>query len=241
MDSNGSFSAVDQFLAENFFNSYFSQYTVGEYGTSNFYAYAFSFDKKNKQKILELLNTSVKRGGDGFEFITINNCSEGACAEGTLTLNYPLSNLTDSELNSLPKILATDLMSGDGTVGSQKIVGSIPIFEKKNLKIEIPLRFLKAVYEARKYAVNLKNLTAQGQEVDCNSIFDLIDNVTPISDSSFEKIDEFSYCRLLDNSLDIDLVFRESNPLYIVSPDDQNKIITENNYKIRITKLYPSN
>ncbi|MFA6319987.1 MAG: hypothetical protein WCX66_03625, partial [archaeon] len=238
MDSDGYFVAVNRFIAEHVFDSYFSQYTVGEYGTSDFYAFSFSFDNKDSKKVSELLDTSIKRAGNGFEFITINDCSESACPKGTITLNYPLSNLTNSEFDSLPKIISTDLMSGDATSGPQKIVGSIPVFENKDLKIEIPLRFLKAIYEARKYAINLKNLTEQGQ-LDCSSVFDLIDDVTPIDDSLFEKVNQFNNCETSSTMLNIDLVFRESNPMYVVSPDDQDKTFTENYYKVRITKYYP--
>jgi len=239
--TDNSFNAVNKYVADKLRYSYFLDYSVGEYGTDNFYSYNFSVGKSNQEILLNTLNTSIQRAGNNFEFITINNCSENACEEGTITLNYPLSNLTDSEIDLIPKIIATDMMSGDGTEGSQKIVGSVPIFEKKDLKIKIPLRFFKAMYEARKYAINLKNLSEQIKGLDCKSILDLISDVTPTNDSLFEKIDEFNSCKLSIAEINIDLVFKESNPLYIVSPDDQNKIITENNYKMRITKEYPSN
>lgn len=124
-----------------------SQFDNRPYGKYN--VYLSDTGQNAKDALREGLNqVLIDAANEDERFVEIVECDGDAdyCPLGTFYFNIPLNKLENyPELyEKLPRIVIRDTISG----GEMKIA----ILPKSNLRIYIPLRFFKAIYEARKQA-----------------------------------------------------------------------------------------
>lgn len=94
-------------------------------------------------------NTIAEPDASLQDFFEIVDCTEEECPLGTFYFNIPLDRMSQEDYENLPRIVVTDTHTGEEI--------KIPLLPKEKLRIYIPLRFLKAVHEARNYALAYNN------------------------------------------------------------------------------------
>jgi hypothetical protein len=156
-DYNGNqqqFSSVLDYVAENTVEN-FSPWTYGKY------AVELNDSSVNARKTLYNALTIAlnKSHSDGKNFLEIVDCSESSCPKGSFYFNVPLSKLTDEEYELIPRIVVKD------TFTQEQI--KMAILPKTDIKVYIPIRFFKVLYEAMDVAKGIKLAHEQ------NSVFRL--------------------------------------------------------------------
>lgn len=144
MDSNTGqgFDKAIRFVADNTI----SQFNEDTYGRFSIYLSGY----KNRVDAQNALYKVVKGAVDGAVdegFLDVVGCTELDCPLGTFYFNIPLNQLSDEAYESLPRIVVKDLVTNEEI--------KMAILPRTNLKIYIPLRFFKALNEARKAANGL--------------------------------------------------------------------------------------
>jgi len=121
------------------------QFDNRSYGRYNVYLSDTSETAKNalREGMTRVLDDAVL---DNKKFIEVVDCDGSNCPLGTFYFNIPLNRLEDyPELyEKLPRIVVRD------TISEEEM--KVAILPKSNLRIYIPLRFFKAIFEARKQA-----------------------------------------------------------------------------------------
>lgn len=154
-DYNGNqqqFSSVLDYVAENTVEN-FSPWTYGKY------AVELNDSSVNARKTLYNALTIAlnKSHSDGKNFLEIVDCSESSCPKGSFYFNVPLSKLTDEEYELIPRIVVKD------TFTQEQI--KMAILPKTDIKVYIPIRFFKVLYEAMDVAKGLKAAHARNSEL----------------------------------------------------------------------------
>jgi len=139
------FAAAISFVADRTIE----QFNEGTYGKFSIYL----SDKSANAK--ELLRASIvssiqKEADKGLDFLEVVDCGESSCETGTFYFNIPLNNLSEEQYEALPRIIVKDLVTQE-----EIKMGILP---RTELRVYIPLRFFKALYEARKSAIALKRV-----------------------------------------------------------------------------------
>ena len=139
--SSQSFSSVLDYVSENTINN-FADWTYGKYRVE-------LNDKSStaRKALYTALATVLNRQGTGF--LEIVDCTENSCPKGSFYFNIPLDKLTDAEYELIPRIIVKN------TFSQEQI--KMAILPKTNLKVYIPLRFFKVLYEAMDAAKGVKN------------------------------------------------------------------------------------
>jgi hypothetical protein len=94
-------------------------------------------------------------------FLVVNNCNDQACPEGTFDFVIDLSSISDSDYNDLPKLrfVSIDDQVVVDESGSKVIEEKIvPALDRQRIVIHFPLRLFKALYEAKKTALAIKEV-----------------------------------------------------------------------------------
>lgn len=73
-------------------------------------------------------------------------CSDSGCIAGTFYINLDLSDISNAEYNSLPQIVVTSHATG-------RVIKQ-PILPRGNIRLYIPLRLFRAIWETREIAKN---------------------------------------------------------------------------------------
>jgi hypothetical protein len=123
------------------------------YGKFNVYLSDNSTSAKDilRASIVSSMARSKSQGKDFLEVVGCDGDNDN-CPIGTFYFNIPLSNLTDEEYEALPRIIVKDLVTQEEI--------KMAILPRTNLRVYVPLRFFKALYEARKSAINLQQVHA---------------------------------------------------------------------------------
>ena len=145
------FSAVLNYVSENTITN-FQPWTYGKYrvelNDTSSTARVALFDA-----LAKVLN---RQASEGLSFLDVVECNETSCPKGSFYFNIPLNKLTDEEYELIPRIIVKD------TFTQEQI--KMAILPKTNLKVYIPLRFFKVLYEARDAYNGIKNAHAQNAE-----------------------------------------------------------------------------
>ena len=120
------------------------QFKEGSYG--RFSVYLSSNNQSAKDDLTNVVRNSLQ-GKKGF--LEVVGCSDIDCPLGTFYFNIPLNDLTDQEYEKLPRIIVKDIVTKEEI--------KMAILPKTNLKIYIPLRFFKALSEAKILAESISN------------------------------------------------------------------------------------
>lgn len=121
------------------------QFMGGTYGRFNVYL----SDKSQDAKTAIYNATKGAIAAQGQDFLEVVNCSDTGCKDGSFYFNIPLNKITDAQYEALPRIVVKDLVSQEEI--------KLAILPRTNIKVYIPLRFFKALYEARKTAYAIEN------------------------------------------------------------------------------------
>ena len=127
------------------------QFNEGTYG--KFSIYLSDKSAPAKDILRKSIVTSMERETEkGLDFLEIVGCDgdSGFCPVGTFYFNIPLNNLTDQEYETLPRIIVKDLVTQEEI--------KMAILPRTELRVYIPLRFFKALFEARKSALAIKSI-----------------------------------------------------------------------------------
>ncbi|MFA5126015.1 MAG: hypothetical protein WC462_03360 [archaeon] len=116
------------------------QFNEGTYGRFSVYLSDKSY--KAKEVLGKAITDSVNTMPDNF--LEVVGCDDTSCPVGTFYFNIPLNKLNDEEYESLPRIIVKDLVTQEEI--------KMAILPRTNLKVYIPLRFFKVLYEAKKSA-----------------------------------------------------------------------------------------
>jgi len=116
------------------------QFNEGTYGRFSVYLSDKSY--KAKEVLRKAITNSVNTRPDNF--LEVVGCDDTSCPVGTFYFNIPLNDLNDEEYESLPRIIVKDLVTQEEI--------KMAILPRTNLKVYIPLRFFKVLYEAKKSA-----------------------------------------------------------------------------------------
>jgi len=130
------------------------QFNEGTYGKFSIY---LSDKSANAKDLLRrsIVTSMEKEKNKGLDFLEVVGCDDTSCPVGTFYFNIPLNNLTDEEYEALPRIIVKDLVTQEEI--------KMAILPRTELRVYIPLRFFKALYEARKSALAIKSV---GNELD---------------------------------------------------------------------------
>ncbi|MCX6803143.1 MAG: hypothetical protein NTY48_01080 [Candidatus Diapherotrites archaeon] len=190
VNDGNKFDAVVRFVSERTID----QFDPTTYGRFNVYLNDTSI--KAKDAITNAVRKSVQK-----DFLQVLDCGDSECKNGSFYFNIPLNNLSDEDYEALPRIVVKD------NVTLEEI--KMPILPRTNLKVYIPLRFFKALFEARKTA---KVIQAAHQELaklklgfcddlKCSPRTDpknsVLDDKMP---TACPKVDEGSITNLVDNT-----------------------------------------
>jgi len=116
------------------------QFNEGTYG--RFSVYLSDKTYTAKEVLRKVITDSVNTMPDNF--LEVVGCDNTSCPVGTFYFNIPLNKLNDEEYESLPRIIVKDLVTQEEI--------KMAILPRTNLKVYIPLRFFKVLYEAKKSA-----------------------------------------------------------------------------------------
>ena len=149
--SSQSFSSVLDYVSENTINN-FADWTYGKYRVE------LNDKSSNARKALyTALATVLNRQNDEDKgFLEVVECVQGSCPKGSFYFNIPLDKLTDEEYELIPRIIVKD------TFTQEQI--KMAILPKTNLKVYIPLRFFKVLYEAMDAANGIKAAHAKNSK-----------------------------------------------------------------------------
>lgn len=120
------------------------QFLGGQYG--RFDVYLSDKGSAAKQAIYEATKGAI--AAQGQNFLEIVDCSENECKNGSFYFNIPLNKITDAQYEALPRIIVKDVVTQEEI--------KMAILPRTNLKVYIPLRFFKAIFEARKTALAIE-------------------------------------------------------------------------------------
>lgn len=151
LNSNKKFSAAIRLVAEKTIN----QFNDGRYGK-----YYVSISDRSQEAINNtqraLTEAISPAAGETINepFLQVVGCDSDECPIGTFYFNIPLSKISDASYEKLPRIIVKDLITNEEM--------KIAILPRSNLKIYIPLRFFKAIFEAEKNLELLKGAEDSG-------------------------------------------------------------------------------
>ena len=83
-------------------------------------------------------------------------CSENSCPKGSFYFNVPLSKLTDEEYELIPRIIVKDRFTQEQI--------KMAILPKTDIKIYVPLRFFKVLYESMDVVKGIKLAHARNSQ-----------------------------------------------------------------------------
>jgi hypothetical protein len=149
--SSATYSSVLDYVSQSTINN-FIPWTYGKYRVE-----LNSTDDEARKALYDALRTSINRqysAGEGF--LEVVDCSESSCPKGSFYFNVPLSKLTDEEYELIPRLIVKD------TFTQEQI--KMAILPKTDIKVYIPLRFFKVLYEAMDAAKGIKNSHARNAE-----------------------------------------------------------------------------
>jgi len=141
----GDFNSVLEYVAGNTIN----QFQERTYGRFSVYLSERAEDRSGAQsKVKDVLYAATApRMNNLFEVVDCEG--ENSCNNGSFYFNIPLNEITDAEYESLPRIVVKDLVTHEEI--------KMPILPRTNIRIYMPLRFFKAIYEARKFAIIMRD------------------------------------------------------------------------------------
>ncbi len=129
---------------------YVSDRMIDQFRPINYGKYSvYLSDSKSSGKAAALLGLTKAINIDDASLLEIVDCDEDSCENGSFYFNIPLNKLDDKTYEAMPRIIVKDLVTQE-----QIQVGMLP---RTNLKIYVPVRFFKAIYEARKSALLIKS------------------------------------------------------------------------------------
>ncbi|MCX6800813.1 MAG: hypothetical protein NTZ73_01340 [Candidatus Diapherotrites archaeon] len=146
------YKAVARFVALNIIN----KFGTGQEGTYGRYRVSLSeLGTPAQKKVETAFSNAIKKVLDDpthniQTFFEIVDCDNTACPVGTFYFNFPLDQMSTEDYENLPRIVVSDTHTGE------KI--QIPLLPQEKLRIYIPIRFLKAAYEARRVAMEYNDL-----------------------------------------------------------------------------------
>jgi hypothetical protein len=100
---------------------------------------------KAEEALYKGMQAAISRdGAEDADFLEVVDCKEGEndCPTGSFYFNISIDKLTDKEYEDLPRIVVKDLVTQEEI--------KMAILPKTKLRVYIPLRFFKALHEARK-------------------------------------------------------------------------------------------
>ncbi|MFA5930877.1 MAG: hypothetical protein WC821_01035 [archaeon] len=146
MDANTGqgFDKAIRFVADNTI----SQFNEDTYGRFSIYLSGYKNRVDAQNALYTVVKSAVSEANLADEsFLDVVGCTKDDCPLGTFYFNIPLNKLSDEAYESLPRIVVKDLVTNEEI--------KMAILPRTNLKIYIPLRFFKALNEARKAANGL--------------------------------------------------------------------------------------
>ncbi len=93
---------------------------------------------------------------EGESFLEVVECSENSCPKGSFYFNVPLSKLTDEEYELIPRIIVKDRFTQEQI--------KMAILPKTDIKIYVPLRFFKVLYESMDVVKGIKLAHARNSQ-----------------------------------------------------------------------------
>ncbi len=135
---------------------------VSEFKESTYGTYSVTLSGKTdsaaaKSAIKQAMSNAIEKQKKANEsnpdqetkFLELVDCDDSDCPVGTFYFNIPLSKITDEDYEKLPRINVKDNITGEET--------KIAILPRSDLKVYIPVRFFKALFEARKAAIVIQD------------------------------------------------------------------------------------
>ncbi len=139
----GDFNSVLEYVAGNTVN----QFQERTYGRFSVYLSERSEDRAGAQaKVKDVLYAATAPHMNNL--FDVVECGENECKNGSFYFNIPLNEISDSQYESLPRIVVKDLVTHEEI--------KMPILPRTNIRIYMPLRFFKAIFEARKFAIIMR-------------------------------------------------------------------------------------
>ncbi|MEI7960845.1 MAG: hypothetical protein WCI04_00765 [archaeon] len=156
------------------------QFLGGTYGRFSVSLSDVSQDAKNAIK--NATKSAIEAQRDNF--LEVVDCGEVECKNGSFYFNIPLNKISNEAYESLPRIVVKDLVSQEEI--------KMAILPRTNIKVYIPLRFFKALNEARKTANAISASHAELAEYklgfcESASCAPRTNQITPMSASSWNK------------------------------------------------------
>jgi hypothetical protein len=139
----GDFNSVLEYVAGNTVN----QFQERTYGRFSVYLSERAEDRSGAQARVKdvLYAATAPHMNNLFEVV---DCGETECNNGSFYFNIPLNEISDAQYESLPRIVVKDLVTHEEI--------KMPILPRTNIRIYMPLRFFKAIFEARKFAIVMR-------------------------------------------------------------------------------------
>ena len=144
----GDFEKVLKFVSDRMIDQ-FRSFSYGKYSV-------YLSDSKSSGKTATFLGLKKAMTTSDENLLEIVDCGDDSCENGSFYFNIPLNKLDDETYEAMPRIVVKDLVTQE-----QIQVGILP---RTNLKIYVPIRFFKAIYEARKSALLIKNAYSELSE-----------------------------------------------------------------------------
>jgi hypothetical protein len=122
--------------------------TVTQFHSGPYGKYNVALKGENEEAITAIKDgikeAMIKYMDEGNRVLEVLDCDDTDCPLGTFYFNVPLDKMSPEAYDALPRIVVQDIVTKEEI--------QIAILPKTRLRIYIPLRFFKAIYEAKKNA-----------------------------------------------------------------------------------------
>ncbi len=129
---------------------YVARKTIEQFQDGSYGRYHIALNDRSSEAKASVKRAITTALSDTDEFLDVVNCEEDNCEVGTFYFIIPLNKIPEDEYEKLPRIIVRDIITNEEI--------RIAVLPKTELRVYVPLRFFKALHEARKQATAIANI-----------------------------------------------------------------------------------